>query len=270
MSLGTTKQADVGEIESLREEITSLKQEVSSLMQFKARFENEFPGDNLLSGSNEENDSTSGALASSRARLASASEEAIRNTSLKLSGDHLDDPFIGNKDARLLVMVFIDFEGPSSGRFFRTSFVKLKELIQDNKDIKLIIRDFPLEHHKNAREAATWANCAGEQGHYWQVFDAFFQDPESVSLGKWEFVEKRFTSLDTDRMRRCIKSRRYDKEIDADLSEGIKAGVSGSPSFLIGQGPEKSDIFSAVLVRGAQPYPVLKTQILEQLARTSQ
>jgi len=41
------------------------------------------------------------------------------------------------------------------------------------------MRDLPLANiHPNAQKAAEAAECAGEQGKYWQMQDKLFQKPE--------------------------------------------------------------------------------------------
>ena len=51
---------------------------------------------------------------------------------------------------------------------------KLKKEYIDTGKLRLIVRDFPLPFHKNARPAANAAHCAGEQNKFWPMQDALY------------------------------------------------------------------------------------------------
>ncbi|NWG01609.1 MAG: DsbA family protein, partial [Syntrophaceae bacterium] len=71
--------------------------------------------------------------------------------------------------------------------------------------------------------------------------------------------------LDLVKFQDCLESGRYTNEIRKDLSEGQRAGVKGTPTFLIGT-PEQgfSRMKALKRIRGAQPYPVFK-EVLDSM-----
>ena len=125
--------------------------------------------------------------------------------------------------------------------------------------MKFLFFDFPLESiHKNALKAAEASRCAGEQGKYWEMHDQLFANStalENVDL----FRHATTLGLDPLKFQECMDSGKYANEIRKDLMEGQKAGVKGTPSFLIGISErEASKIKVLKLIRGAQPYPMFK------------
>jgi len=62
--------------------------------------------------------------------------------------------------------------------------------------------------------------------------------------------------MNTDQFRSCLSANKYQKNVDQDLAEGQKAGVSGTPAVFV----------NGALIVGAQPYDVFKTAIDKALA----
>jgi protein-disulfide isomerase len=81
-----------------------------------------------------------------------------------------DDPVLGNPNAPVTIVEFSDFQCP----FWAETLPQLKEAYIDTGKAKLIYRDFPLAFHPGAEPAAQAANCANEQGKYWEMHDKIF------------------------------------------------------------------------------------------------
>src|SRR6184192_654786 len=97
-------------------------------------------------------------LASRPAAGAAAADQAV-NAVLSVDGE----PFKGEKNAKLTLVEFSEFQCPFCGRHVRETYPQLeKEYIQTGK-VKYVFRDLPLESiHKNAFKASEAAHCAGE------------------------------------------------------------------------------------------------------------
>jgi protein-disulfide isomerase len=128
--------------------------------------------------------------------------------------------------------------------------------------VKYLFFDFPLESiHKNALKAAEASRCAGEQGKYWEMHDQLFANSTALEMAD---LVRYVTTLNLDllKFQECMDSGRYANEIRKDLMEGQRAGVRGTPSFLIGISEgEASKIKVLKLIRGAQPYPIFKESL---------
>jgi protein-disulfide isomerase len=127
-----------------------------------------------------------------------------------------------------------------------------------------VFRDFPLSFHQNALNAAMAASCAGDQGKYWEMHELIFANQKA--MGKDDLLghaEK--LGLDMGKFKECLESGKYADEAKQDMADGQKAGVRGTPSFLIGYTDPKSKEITAVkFIKGAQPYSAIK-QALDEL-----
>lgn len=77
----------------------------------------------------------------------------------------------GNKDAKIKMMEYTDFECPYCNRAFPT----IEALLAKYGDkISLEYRSYPLPFHADAQKAAEASLCAGEQGKFWEMHDKMF------------------------------------------------------------------------------------------------
>ena len=87
-----------------------------------------------------------------------------------------DDPVKGNANAPVTVVEFSDFQCPFCSRFFTQTLPALQENYIDTGKIKLVYKDLPLDNlHPNARPAHIAAECADEQGKFWEYHDVLFE-----------------------------------------------------------------------------------------------
>jgi len=131
--------------------------------------------------------------------------------------------------------------------------------------LKYVFRDFPLESiHKQAFKAHEAANCAGDQDKYWEMHDRLFANqrqlkPEDLS-GHAEALGLKMSDFE-----KCLSSGKHATEIRKDLEEGGKAGIRGTPTFLIGlTEADTSKVKAVQILRGAVPYARFK-QVIDQL-----
>ena len=113
-------------------------------------------------------------------------------------------------------------------------------------------------------KAAEASRCAAEQGKYWEMHDQLFAN--STALEMVDLVRHATTlNLDLWKFQECMDSGRYANDIRRDISEGQRAGVRGTPTFLIGIPEHGSSRMKALKrIRGAQPYPAFK-EVLDSI-----
>ena len=80
--------------------------------------------------------------------------------------------------------------------------------------------------------AAEAANCAAEQGAYWEYHDALYSGDYPLNQPGFEAVARQL-ELDLPGLTECIKSGRQTSEVDGDFRYGASLGVTGTPSFFI-------------------------------------
>ncbi len=90
-------------------------------------------------------------------------------------------PVRGPADARITLVEFSDFECP-----FCSAAVKQVDVIMAAypKDVKLIYKQFPLSMHPHAELAAEASLAAREQGKFWEMYDALFNNYRQLSRPK--------------------------------------------------------------------------------------
>ncbi len=174
-----------------------------------------------------------------------------------------DDPIKGDKNAPITIIEFSDYECPFCKRSNDQVISKIDEEYIKTGKVRLVFRDFPLGFHKKAIPAAVAANCAGEQGKYWEVHDFLFQDKGNLSK---EAVLNASDSLGLDKakLQACMDDKSKEEEITKDMQEGQKYGVRGTPSYFIGKTTDNGEI-EGTFIRGAQPYNVFQEEIDKQL-----
>jgi len=168
-----------------------------------------------------------------------------------------DDPAVGDPNAKVIVIEFSDFQCPFCAKAVQT--VKdLKEFYGDQ--ILFVYRDFPIYSiHPLAGKAAEAAECADEQGKFWEYHDTLFEKQQDwITGGAGKFKDYAVElGLDTTSFGECLDSGKYTAEVEADLQAGIAAGVTGTPAFII----------NGQTVSGAVPLDILKDIVDKELAK---
>ncbi|MGQ9548192.1 MAG: DsbA family protein [Roseiflexus sp.] len=177
-----------------------------------------------------------------------------------------DDPRSqGAFDAPITVVEFSDFQCPFCASFALEVRPLIEERYIRTGKVRFVYRDFPLMSiHPGALLAAHIANCAGEQGAFWQMHTRIF---EGMTQREWSsgnasdfrtFLNYAETlGLDAGEVQQCVESDRYGARIQEDILAAQQAGVRSTPSFLI----------NGQLLVGAQPFEVWE-QIFERILST--
>ncbi|MGE5111759.1 MAG: thioredoxin domain-containing protein [Acidobacteriaceae bacterium] len=136
----------------------------------------------------------------------------------------------GNPDAQLTIVEFSDFQCP----YCRSVEPALKAVLEKYKGrVNLAYHDLPLrEIHPQAQLAAEASRCAAEQGKFWEYHDLLFEHQDK--LGRGDLVEHaRTLNLDEKKFDLCLSSGKYKDFIEQERQLGMKAGITGTPGFLI-------------------------------------
>lgn len=161
----------------------------------------------------------------------------------------------GAADAPVTIVEYSDFECPYCARYFTETYPQLKEEYVDTGQVRYIFRHFPLAFHSQAGPAAQAAECAGEQGSFWEMHDALFENQGSWA-GSAEapavFADlAEGLGLDRAEFETCLSSEKYADKVQEDAEAGAAEGVDGTPAFFV----------NGVLISGAQPFATFQKQI---------
>jgi len=171
---------------------------------------------------------------------------------------------LGKPDAPLTMVEFTDLQCPFCRQFVLSTFDQLKKEWIDTGKLRYISRDFPLDFHAQAMNAARAARCAGEQGKFWDMRLGLMRNANLLSP---EYITRAADTmkLDMKSFTPCAASAKYDAEIDAEIAEGTRIGVSGTPTFVIGRSAP-GGVEGPVLV-GALPYSQFDARLKELLSK---
>jgi protein-disulfide isomerase len=150
---------------------------------------------------------------------------------------------------------FTDLECPFCRRFGSETFNELKRRYIDTGSLRFVTKDFPLESHAHAKLAAVASRCAGEQGQFWKFRTALIQQQAPLSGAAIDAAAAGL-GLDVERFSRCLLSPRHAAEVDRDVADGRRIGVSGTPTFFLGR--TTSETFRGTKIVGAQELSVFE------------
>jgi protein-disulfide isomerase len=179
--------------------------------------------------------------------------------------DLSNNPSKGEETAKLTLIEFSDFQCPFCGRHVRDTASQIdKEYISTGK-LRHVFMDLPLESiHKVAFKAAEGANCAGEQGKYWEMHDRLFENQNKLQLLT---PHAEAIGLDVPKFEECLNSGRQAASVRHDMAEAQKAGVTGTPTFFLAYtDPKSSKVKTIRRLTGAQPFANFKAEIDKLLA----
>ncbi len=167
------------------------------------------------------------------AYLNSRSDNSANDTTISMYSTKIystTDPSLGNKSAALQVVEFSDFQCP----YCAQAHSIVRELVKNfPDDIYFIYRDFPIDDiHPQARLAAEAAQCAYDQGKFWEYHDLLFQNQAKLDLG-YLLVYGQRLNLDLTKFTTCLEENKYSNEVSQDLSDGYDVGVRATPTFFI-------------------------------------
>ncbi len=181
-----------------------------------------------------------------------------------------DDPVMGDKNAKITMIEFLDYECPFCKRFFDDSLPQIKKEYIDTGKVKLVIRDLPLSFHQNAHKEAEAAECVREQGGdeiYYKYHDEIFKRTTSNGTGlalDQLAVIANDLELNGATLQSCLDNEKYKAEVDKDIVDAGSVGATGTPAFFIGKS-NADGIITGTKIVGAQPYNAFQAEIDKQL-----
>ena len=166
-----------------------------------------------------------------------------------------DSPFLGSKDAKVTIIEFADFRCPFCERFFKDSEKQIIANYVNTGKAKFVFK-----HYAFLGQESVWAGeaaeCANEQGKFWEYHDWLYNNQASESnlayYSKANLIKYAGkVGLDLNKFSPCLNSDKYSGRVSTDLAKGQAAGVNGTPTiFINGQS-----------VVGAQPFSAFKSII---------
>lgn len=164
-----------------------------------------------------------------------------------------NDPSKGPKDAKVTVVEYSDFQCPFCSRGAAT-MAQVAEAYKDK--VRIVFRDNPLPMHNRAPAASEAAQCANEQGKFWEFHDKLFAAQSAMADDDFKKYATEL-GLNVETFTACYTSGKYKADVQNDMKEGAAAGVTGTPAFFV----------NGRFVNGAQPFEAFKALIDEELSK---
>lgn len=164
----------------------------------------------------------------------------------------------GKESAKVWFVMVSDFQCPFCKAWHDSTFRMIERDYVATGKIRMAFINFPL--HANSLPAAVTAMCAAAQGKFWPTHDRIFD-----SQNAWKTLKDPRHYLDSlaiasgakpAELKSCIDGKHTEPLIAADQDRFQRTGVTGTPTFYIG---------NATLV-GAQPSKLFRHVIDSVLA----
>lgn len=172
-------------------------------------------------------------------------------------------PPLGDKNAKVTIVEFSDFQCLFCRKYWKETFPQLKKEYIDTGKAVLYYRHYPLSFHPQAQISAEASECANEQGKFYQFHDKIFEEQVKQGEGTIEYtaddIKKWATEIGIDmkKFTPCFEESKYKDNVAQDFNDGSAAGVNGTPGFFI----------NGTSLVGAQPFESFKAIIDEELKK---
>ncbi len=190
-------------------------------------------------------------------RLKDEQKVTVHLEPFRLQFDNTGAPTKGPAGAPVTLVEFSDFQCPFCNRFVPT----LKQVEDKYGDkVQVVYRQYPIPSlHPFAFKAAEASLCANDQGKFWELHDLMFQEQSRLSVRDLKVAAGRLGMNQKD-FDTCLDSGRYTEQVQKDMAEGARVGVSGTPAVFVNGIP---------LEGGAVPFEKVAEAIDTELARAA-
>jgi len=146
----------------------------------------------------------------------------------------VEDPALGPATAPVAIVEYGDFGCPSCRAWHRAGILK-QIRAQYGDQVRFVWRDFPMITPQSP-QAAEAAQCAYDQGRFWEYHDYLYERAQSLSIDALKAAAAEL-QLDTAKFNQCLDSGRHETTVERDLDDALAHRFRGNPSFLINDQP---------------------------------
>jgi protein-disulfide isomerase len=167
-------------------------------------------------------------------------------------------PTRGSAGAPVMIVEFADFQCSFCRKFWADTLPKLDNTYVKQGKVRFVFRHFAILG-KFAEQAAMAADCAGEQGKFWEYHDKLF-----ANQGGLAFIQSKLQQyggelgLKAANFKRCLTTEKYRKKVEGETAVAASLGARGTPTFFV----------NGRLMVGAQPFDAFQSLIEEELKKS--
>jgi Na+/H+ antiporter NhaA len=163
------------------------------------------------------------------ARVLGEGDAALPRT-LSLPVDPAEDHVLGDVDAPLTLVEYLDYECPFCARVSGVGD-ELRAHFGDR--LRYVVRHFPLTVHPHAELAAYAAEAAGRQGRFWDMHMVLFDHQDELELEDLAGYAG-VLGLDVEQFLRDLDDEDLQHRVEGHVASAEASGVRGTPTFFIG------------------------------------
>jgi protein-disulfide isomerase len=150
--------------------------------------------------------------------------------------DLKDRPSMGPADAPITIIEFADFECPYCAHAFSEIDAAVNNTYKGK--VRLVWKNFPLNMHPWAEQAAVAAECAKQQNPeaFWGFARDLYRDQTEITPQNLRQHIDDYTKslgLDDKAMDACILGKSADAYVQQDLKDGNTVHVNSTPTFIV-------------------------------------
>ncbi|HEX2618904.1 MAG TPA: thioredoxin domain-containing protein [Phototrophicaceae bacterium] len=163
-----------------------------------------------------------------------------------------DDPAFGPETAPITIVEFSDFNCAFCTKFATETLPRLRETYGD--DVRYVYRDMPIIGGNISVGTAIAAECANDQGKFWDYHNLLFSNSQARSQEAYvNFASE--LGLDANTFTTCLSDKSKSDEVMLDMLDGQGLDIRGTPAFYV----------NGRFISGAQPFEVFQTVINSEL-----
>jgi protein-disulfide isomerase len=162
---------------------------------------------------------------------------------------------LGPATATVTIVEFSDFQCSFCKKFWAETLPNLKENHIKKGQARFSYRHFAILGNFS-EQAAMAAECAGEQGKFWEYHDKLFGNQAGLAFTRSKLEQYgQELGLTHASFKRCLTIEKYRKKVEGETAVAASLGARGTPTFFV----------NGRLMVGAQPFKVFQNVINEEL-----
>jgi len=158
--------------------------------------------------------------------------------------------FDGDPNAPVTLIEFGDFKCGYCGKWNRETLSLIREKYIEPGKVRIAYVNYPILG-PGSMAAAEAAECAAQQGRFWEYADLLYADQNSSATSENHTGLAEELGLDTPAFEGCLAEFPSREALENDIRVGQMLGVRGTPAFLV----------NGVPLSGALPYEVFEQAI---------
>ncbi len=184
-------------------------------------------------------------------------DDKLTDASVSISGK----PSKGPSTAKVTLVEISDYHCPYCRRHMQATQPQIDSEYINSGKIQYVFIDYPIQQlHPEAFKAHEAANCAGDQGKYWQMHEKLFATPTRDTAQLVQQAQE--LGLDGAKIKACLDAGKYSKPVRESVARMEELGINSTPTFLVGLTPAPGQPMKvAKVVKGAHPFSEFKKAI---------